>query len=130
MPDRPSAREILAEAQRVLASRLLPRLPEEAHYEARMVARAMAIAERELAGGDAVLREELVAAATLYGEDELVEGDHAALAIRLEELNARLCTDIREGRFDAPERAQLLLMQLRRSTLARLRLSNPKAMSD
>src|SRR5215475_11569411 len=40
---------LLAEARRVLLEELLPLLPAEKHYEARMAANAMAIAARERA---------------------------------------------------------------------------------
>jgi hypothetical protein len=45
----PSGEALLAEARRVTLEDLLPMLPAERHYEARMAANAMAIAARELA---------------------------------------------------------------------------------
>ena len=45
----PAGEMLLAEARRVMLEDLLPLLPEDRHYEARMTANAMAIAARELA---------------------------------------------------------------------------------
>ncbi|MFI5019871.1 MAG: phosphotransferase, partial [Dongiales bacterium] len=45
----PGGEMLLAEARRVMLEDLLPLLPEDRHYEARMAANAMAIAARELA---------------------------------------------------------------------------------
>ena len=46
--DQPEGSVLLAEARRLTIEELLPILPEERRYEARMVANAMAIASREL----------------------------------------------------------------------------------
>jgi aminoglycoside phosphotransferase (APT) family kinase protein len=46
--DRPEGSALLAEARRLTLEELLPLLPEQRRYEARMVANAMAIAGREL----------------------------------------------------------------------------------
>jgi aminoglycoside phosphotransferase (APT) family kinase protein len=46
--ERPEGAVLLAEARRVMLEELLPLLPEERRYEARMAANAMAIAGREL----------------------------------------------------------------------------------
>jgi phosphotransferase family enzyme/uncharacterized protein DUF6285 len=47
--EQPEGSILLAEARRVTIEELLPLLPETRRYEARMIANAMAIAERELA---------------------------------------------------------------------------------
>jgi len=49
MQERPEARELLAAARGTLLERLLPALPPALHYEARMIANAMAIAARAAA---------------------------------------------------------------------------------
>ncbi len=89
---------LLAEARRVMLEDLLPLLPEDRHYEARMTANAMAIAARELA----VLQP--------------TQPDQKPLALA-----------IREGRHDDdPE----LRDRLAAEVLARLAVSNPKAMPE
>jgi len=46
MLEQPDARDLLATARAALLARLLPALPAHLHYEARMIANAMAIAGR------------------------------------------------------------------------------------
>ena len=93
----PGGEMLLAEARRVMLEDLLPLLPADRHYEARMTANAMAIAARELA----VLQP--------------VQPDQNPLALA-----------IREGRHD-DDRA--LRDRLAAEVLARLAVSNPKAIS-
>jgi len=47
MHDAPAADDLLLTARAALLDELLPKLPEESHYTARMVAHAMGIAARE-----------------------------------------------------------------------------------
>lgn len=49
MLEAPDAQDLLATAREALLQKLLPALPPELHYEARMAANAMAIAARALA---------------------------------------------------------------------------------
>src|SRR4029077_19208822 len=49
VPPEPGGEILLVEARRVMLEDLLPLLPADRHYEARMTANAIAIAERELA---------------------------------------------------------------------------------
>jgi hypothetical protein len=96
--------ELLAAARRTLLDRLLPALPPTLHYEARMVANAMAIAARSSEAPGEALR--------ALAEDEAV-----------------LSSAIRAGRF-APgtprhEEARAALLALAR---ARCAVSSPKAL--
>lgn len=92
----PMGEMLLAEARRVMLEELLPLLPEDRHYEARMTANAMAIVARELA----VLQP--------------VQPDQKPLALA-----------IRAGQHDDDEG---LRDRLAAEVLARLAVSNPKAM--
>ena len=85
----PAGAELLGVARASLLESLLPLLPAESHYTARMVANAMAIAAREL------------------------EQRSAAGAVDA----ARLAREIREGRHDAGEIAGLL-REITRARLA------------
>lgn len=49
---KPTGTDLLTISRRTLLDELLPLLPESAHYSARMVANAMAIAQRQLDAGD------------------------------------------------------------------------------
>ena len=116
MRDRPDGAELLAQARATLLDELLGALPEDKRYSALMVARAMAIAERELAAPedrDAERR----ALQTLLGPAE-----SAAVAA----LAGRLAGDIRAGRFDGDPRVH---DHLKGEVGARLALSNPKRLS-
>jgi hypothetical protein len=88
MSERPSAQDLLATARAALLEELLPKLPADAQYTARMVARAMEIAARDIGAPplDEALRAELAA---LAGR----EGDAGSLARVLSER-------IRNGDFD------------------------------
>jgi len=85
----PAGAELLRVARASLLESLLPLLPAESHYTARMVANAMAIAAREL-------------------EQPSAAGVPDA---------ARLAREIREGRHDAGEIAALL-REITRARLA------------
>jgi Domain of unknown function (DUF6285) len=120
MPDRPDVPALLEEARRTLLETLLPLLPPDRRYDGLMVANAMAIAAREAAQGDAILREAASMLAPLFP---------AASAEPLRDLEAALAREIRAGLCDAPEpRREAIRNYLRWSVAARLRLSNPKAL--
>jgi hypothetical protein len=126
MLDRPTGAELLAEARRTLLEILLPLLPSDRRYEGLMVANAMAIAARELAGGAESLRAAVDALASLGIE---AGGADAALAEQLERLERQLARGIRAGAYDAPGSSRDAARRyLREVTTARLRLSNPKAL--
>ncbi|WP_119458888.1 DUF6285 domain-containing protein [Rhodospirillaceae bacterium SYSU D60014] len=127
--DRPTGAELLAEARRLLIDNLLSLLPPERRYDARMIANAMAIAARELEAGDEPVRTALNDLAALYDEPVDLGAVAAVLQQRLADLEHRLAEDIRGGRFDAADaRRDAVQAYLRASVLARLRISNPKAL--
>jgi hypothetical protein len=126
--DRPDATELLEIARRTLLDEILPRLPEELRYSARMVANAMAIAAREHAAGDAAAQAELARLGNLFAErPQPLTG--AALYAALAGYNRRLATEIRAGRFDDRERVALL-EHLEKTTADKLAVANPKALKD
>lgn len=128
MTDRPTGAELLAEARRTLLEELLDLLPSEQRYDGLMIANAMAIAARELAAGASPLTNRLAALRRLYGAEEGkgTPPDEALLA-----LERRLASDIRAGVFDAPdERQRLVRSYLGDAVLARLAISNPKALPE
>ncbi|MCY1298249.1 hypothetical protein D9M70_477250 [compost metagenome] len=118
---RSDAQDLLATARRTLLEQLLPALPASLHYEARMIASAMAMASREM---------------TLEPERQAVEAASLARALGDEDsvasVEARelLCRRIREGDFDRPGVAQdELLAALREMNRTDLRISNPKVLA-
>jgi hypothetical protein len=115
MRDLPTGPSLLALARDVLLRDLLPLLPRERQLEARLVAGAMAIAEREAAAGEGPAQRVAVALQGFYGKGELPA------------LLRRLGGDLRAGAFeDDEERAGAARAILWRLTLAKLRLANPR----
>jgi hypothetical protein len=114
MRDRPAGAALLDFARAALLRDLAPLLPAERQHEAALIARAMAIAAREAAAGDAPLRACQAALAGLLGEGDL------------DALLRRLAMAIRAGDYDAPspQRAQVRRL-LWAITVQKLRESNP-----
>ncbi len=126
MNDRPDARDLLEIARHAFTAEILPAVPEPLRYTALMIANAMAIAQRELAAGDAPLREEYRRLAGLLPQNPAAPGG-GALRDAVESYNRRLANEIRAGRFDGEKRAAVL-EHLRRTTEEKLAVSNPKAL--
>src|SRR5437899_4735295 len=100
MRDRPAGADLLAIARATLLREVLPGLPEERRMAGLMVARAIEIAQREAAAGDAATRTAVAAVAALYGEK--VPADAPADA--WQRSANRLAGDLRAGRLDAAQR--------------------------
>lgn len=118
----PSGAELLRVARQTLLEELLPRLPQENHYAARMCANAMAIAARELEGAGGDPAAEVARVRRLLPEWEPA-GDIEAQA---GEANARLAAAVRAGRFEAPQEEAALFDHLRKTTEERLAVSAPR----
>ncbi len=122
MRDGPPGAVLLTIARAKLLGELLPSLPADQVYTARMIANAMAIAGRELGSDRAALeREEALRIAALYREAGLAEPPPE---LGVEEMERRLAADIRAGRFDAATRALQALLEWQ--VAERLKLANPK----
>jgi hypothetical protein len=120
MTDRPDAFELLAIARSALQDELLPQLPPSAHYTARMISNAMAIASRELDAATlpVELQRELAALA----------GSEATADIALDAIAVVLADRLRAGDFDADGgRRRALYRALSQWTAARVAVSNPRA---
>jgi hypothetical protein len=112
MRDLPSSPALLALAREVLLSELAPLLPEERRTDALLVARCMAIAQREAATGETPEHELRL----FYGAVPDTEG-----------LRARFARDLRIGAFEnSPDREVCARAMLWRLTVAKLRQSNPE----
>ena len=120
MSDRPPADELLAIARDMVLQELLPALPAHAHYEARMVANAMAIARREHLAGDvdAEIR------AFVAAPEGLADASGRAWA-------EVLVAAIRAGAFDVDRHLEARLVEvLVHWTGARLAISNPRLLQS
>jgi hypothetical protein len=112
MRDLPSGTALLALARNVLMRELLPLLPEERRDDALLVARCMAIAQREAETGAAPDHELRI----LYGDGTRADG-----------LLHRFARELRIGAFEnSPDREVRARAILWRLTVARLRQSNPE----
>src|SRR5204863_2346851 len=110
---------LLALARDVLLKELMPLLPPAAHFEARLVANSMAIAEREAISGAAPAQGILRELEELYGEGGEGEGE--------ERLLRRFARDLRAGMFeDGKPRERRAREILWRLTIAKLLEANPR----
>ncbi|MBA6133276.1 MULTISPECIES: DUF6285 domain-containing protein [Pseudomonas] len=112
------AHELLEIARQTLLEQVLPVLPGELRYPALMIANAMAIAARESRLGAHAEDQEQARLAALV--------DEAPAA--LPDLRRQLACAIRQGSHDAVQPRCTLVETLRQVTLARLAISNPKAL--
>lgn len=116
---RPDAAALLQTARQTLFSQLLPALPKELHYEARMMANAMIIAVREQQLGESCAAQERQNLQALLGNSQSQLSEQA--------LRVQLGKAIRQGKFDHQRQLGELLLQI---THAKLAISNPKAVRN
>ncbi|MBP6020013.1 MAG: hypothetical protein KA735_11015 [Burkholderiaceae bacterium] len=113
----PHGPDLLALARHTLLNELLPLLPPEKAYEARMAANAIAIAAREMQAQIAHEQDSAQQIAAFL--------QSAGVDAKTEPTEQSLAQAIRERRFD-PLNNQPLQSLLMRLTLAKLAISNPK----
>lgn len=113
----PAGAELLHVARETILAELLPRLPAEAHYAARMAANAIGIAARELEGAGGNDADELARIEALLPESK---------GQSLRDANRLLAAAVRAGRFDEPRAQKALDEHLRLVTESRLAVSSPK----
>ena len=136
MLDLPRGPELLDTARRGLLEEILPALPPEQAYTARMIAKAMAIAARELELGAGAARDGARSIAEFLGEEGATRigaatspaGAETAAGDRADRAQALLAECIRK-RAIAPEREGQLRALLLQLTRAKLAVSNPKYLS-
>ncbi|MCY1413238.1 hypothetical protein D9M71_286650 [compost metagenome] len=114
----PNAHELLDIARLTLLEQVLPALSSELRYPALMIANAMAIAARESGLETFASSQELARLAALLNE----------ASSSLPEARRQLARAIRQGNHDGPQNRRTLVEALRQTTLARLAISNPKAL--
>ncbi|TDF84035.1 DUF6285 domain-containing protein [Pseudomonas sp. H9] len=114
--------DLLACARELLLSELLPALPPQQHYEARMIANALAIAGREIEHSPACAQVQASALNSVLA----LQGQGPLPGVQAQVL---VSEQIRQGEYDAPGAAQhSLLAALQCITEARLNINNPKAL--
>lgn len=120
MNDRPSADELLAAVERFLRDDVIPALDGPRRFHARVAANVLSIVAREVARGDADLREEWRGLAELLDRDPTNPAD---LADAVRGANEELLRRIRGGEADSGPFREALLAHLRRVVDAKLAVS-------
>lgn len=123
----PDARGLLEIAAKSFREDILPAVPPDKRYTALMIANALAIVERELAGLEDAGHAMLAALAPLYGEDADDSLSAADLRKRVDGLQHRLSIEIAAGDFDH-DGQDVLMECLEKIVRARLGITNPKAL--
>ena len=128
MGEHPDGVRLLELARAALLDELLPALPRELTYTARLAANAMAIAARELETGSTPRAIERDVLGRLFGDDKetlagLAKTETSQEA--LQRLTWRLVAEIRAGRRDGDPDVFAILME---GALARLAIANPHAL--
>lgn len=128
MRDAPDGVQLLTLARAALLETLLPSLPKDKQFEARLVANAMAIAARELEAGRGPMDGDVDALAALFDErDGDIMAKSETREEALERLSWRAAAEIRSGRRDGQRALYDVLL---RSVAWRLAESNPRALPE
>ena len=123
MNDRPTAAELIDAVRRHLEAEVLPALADaRLKFQTLVAANVLAIAGRELAAEEAMLREEWAA---LIGTEAPPERrDDLRRAVY--EANVAVCGRIRAGAFDEPNAFRDLAQRLRPLVEHKLSVANPR----
>lgn len=116
----PDASELLSAARETLMKELFPLVPENRHYEIRMIASAMGIAAREAEQREAATQEEISLCSRLLPETVVVG------TTSQDEARRALARAIRAGQFDQEAQGSALHEALQQMVLSALRISNPR----
>jgi hypothetical protein len=131
MCTQPTGEQLLDSADKLLRELLLPTLPASQRQAALMIARAMAIAARQLRQGEHSEREELAELAHLLAWPPIAsEQPIAAVRTNLRVANLQLCRLIRSGQADSGEQRRNVMAQLKRANRQQLALSNPRVLKS
>jgi hypothetical protein len=114
--------DLLAVARNALTEDITPNVPAERRYTALMLGNALGIAAREVAAGDAPVRDAVTRLEQLYDADARGDADEP----RLLSLERRLAREIREGAHDAAPTHELVAAYLEARTRAQVAISNPR----
>ncbi|MGB0631707.1 MAG: DUF6285 domain-containing protein [Alphaproteobacteria bacterium] len=122
MRNRPNAVELLDIAEKTLSGEVAPDMSNRQRYNVALIASAMGIARREMAGGISAWDGELDTLQALYGGDPLEPPETA-----LSHLNRKLAADLRAGVYDEKGKAQKAALNLLcHDVLARMDEDNPR----
>jgi hypothetical protein len=128
MHDRPNVQELIEAVAEFIERELLPTVVDQRlRFRGLVAANVLAIAGRELAAGDAPLRDEWRRLSELTGNTEVEPPvTTEALHHAVQALNREVCTRIRAGRFDSEDAFGLALDQVQVIVAEKLRITNPR----
>jgi len=112
MLDQPKGPDILAAVAKLLRETLMPQLPANAAFQARVAANAIDLVTREISFGETVEREALARLQALLSRDG-----------SLEDLETELSGRIRRGEFDLDSEG--LAEHLWQTTLGKMKIDQP-----
>jgi Domain of unknown function (DUF6285) len=130
-----TAADLLDECRRVMMEDLLPMLPDERRYEARMIGSALARVSRQITQSRRAAASEIDAIDALLGVQATTgavapSNPDRVLEERLDSTRSELCHALREGRFDTRLDNPGDLLRLREIVHAKLRVTNPKLIDE
>lgn len=126
MQNRPSKEELLSGVIRFLREEAVEKLDGRAKFHARVAARAADMVLRELESEREDLQTELEGLRALLGVAGTEHDEGTGLATQVERLNAELVRRIEAGEADTGPFRETALLHLRKVTVARLEINNPK----
>jgi len=130
--NKPTGTDLIILARKVLVERLTAALPEDLRHDARLVARAMNIASREIEAGEWPLKRALERLSEIMGKEvdseiEFAESSPGALERVVGELNRQLSERIRAGEFDSDSSTKDQVRDhLLQTSLDKLREDDPR----
>jgi len=126
MNDRPDAAELIDAVRGFLEAEVIPAQGDaRLRFHALVAANVLSIALRELRGEELGLVEEWRLLSSLLGEAGETPCGLAAMRAGVRALNERLCSAIREGKFDG-ERFAAAAEVVRQLAVRKLEVANPR----
>jgi hypothetical protein len=131
MNDRPTAGELVHAVRVFLEKELLPGLTDaRLRFQTLVAANVLSVAGRELAGEEAMLREEWgMLNGVLAGSAHAEPSGVGELRRSVREMNERLCALIRAGEFDDRHSWHDLAMMVRPLVFRKLEVANPRLLA-
>lgn len=126
MQNRPTREELLRGVAQFLKEEAVEQLEGRAKFQARVAARAVEMVLREMEGDQEVLNRELESLQAILGLELQASEPAPCLEDRVKELNSEVVDRIQRGEADDGEMREALVTHLKRMTLARLAVNNPK----
>lgn len=123
--DQPTKTELLLAVRRFLDEELLPGLEGVQRFHARVASNALGIVVREIELERSHLRAQFARLVDLLGRTGEPPADPMRLDEEVTRMEAEVCSRIRDGAADDPDRRGALVHHLRETVRERLAVANP-----